>query len=124
MRQKSSVENLVNYHFRVNNLHIQQKKRRKASQCSYGDIMSQMQRVYEVNKFEQQGAKKIIFTACHSGKLKPKTFWLAELILQFSCYLNCSKSITCLSGNLKTEFTSPIAKSTSPGLSDTTFFAR
>ena len=26
-------------------------------------------------------------------------------------------------GKLKTEFTSPIAKSTSPGLSDTTFFA-
>ena len=39
-----------------------------------------------------QGAKKIIFTACPSGKLK-------------------------------TEFTSPIAKSTSPGLWDTTFFA-
>ena len=30
---------------------------------------------------------------------------------------------TCLSGKLSTEFTSPIAKSTSPGLSDTTFFA-
>ena len=27
-------------------------------------------------------------------------------------------------GKLKTDFTSPIAKSTSPGLSDTTFFAR
>ena len=39
-----------------------------------------------------QGAKKIIFTACPSGKLK-------------------------------TEFTSPIAKSTSPRLWDTTFFA-
>ena len=60
MRQKSSVENLVNYHVRVNNLHIQQKKRKKARQCCYGDIMSQMQhgdimsqmqRVYEVNKF-------------------------------------------------------------------------
>ena len=47
VRQKSSVENLVNYHY----LHIQQKKRKKASQCCYGDIMSQMQRVYEVNKF-------------------------------------------------------------------------
>ena len=31
--------------------------------------------------------------------------------------------ITCLLGKLKTEFTSLIAKSTSPGLSDTTFFA-
>ena len=83
-----------------------------------------------------QGAKKIIFTACHSGRLKPaftspdvistspKNFWLAELISQFFCYSNSSKNITCPSGKLKTEFISPIAKSTSPGLSDTTFFAR
>ena len=34
------------------------------------------------------------------------------------------KIFACLSGKLSTEFTSPIAKSTSPGLSDTTFFAR
>ena len=84
----------------------------------------------------KQGAKKIIFTAYHSGKLKlaftspdiistsPKNFRLAELMSQFFCYSNSSKNITCPSGKLKTEFTSPIAKSTSPGLSDTTFFAR
>ena len=83
-----------------------------------------------------QGAKKTIFTACLSGKLKleftspdvisnsPKPFWRAELISQFFCYSNSSKNITCSSGKLKTEFTCPIAKSTSPGLSDTTFFAR
>ena len=35
-----------------------------------------------------------------------------------------SKNITCPSGKLKTEFTNPIAKSISPGLWDTTFFAR
>ena len=82
-----------------------------------------------------QGAKKITFTACHSGKLmlafttpdiistSPKTFWLAELISQFFCYSNSSKNIACLSGKLKTEFTSAIAKSASPGLSDTTSFA-
>ena len=82
-----------------------------------------------------QGAKKIIFAACLSGKLKleftspdiisnsPKPFWRAELISQFFCYSSSSNSITCSSGNLKTEFTCPIAKSTSPGLSDTTFFA-
>ena len=76
-----------------------------------------------------QGAKKIIFTACHSGKLKlvltshdvistsPKNFL-------FFCYSNSSENITCPSGKLSTEFTSPIAKSTSPALSDTTFFAR
>ena len=69
-----------------------------------------------------QGAKKIIFTACHLGKLKltftspdviqlaPKTFWLAELISQFFCYSNSSKNITCTLGKLKTEFTCPIAR--------------
>ena len=84
---------------------------------------------------EIQGAKKIIFTACHLGKLmlaftspnvistSPKRFWRAELISQFFFDLNSSKNITCPSGKLRTEFTSPKAKSTSPRLSDTTFFA-
>ena len=54
----------------------------------------------------------------------PKAFWQAELISQFFCYLNFSKNITYSSGKLKTEFTSRIVKSTSPGLLDTTFFAR
>ena len=83
-----------------------------------------------------QGAKKILFTACHSGKLElafttqtsfqlaPKAFCPAELISQFFFYSNCSKNITCPSSKLKTELTSPITKSTSPGLSDITFFAR
>ena len=82
-----------------------------------------------------QGAKKVIFTACHSGKLKltftspniistsPKNVLMSRLISQFFCNLNSSKNFTCPSGKLKTEFTSPIAKSTSPRLSDTTFFA-
>ena len=42
---------------------------------------------------------------------------------EFFCYLNSSKNITCPLGKLKTEFTSPIAESTSPGPTDTTFFA-
>ena len=84
-----------------------------------------------------QGAEKVIFKACHSGKLKlaytnpnvistnPKTFWWGELISQFFCNLNSSKDFTCPSGKLRTEFiVSPIAKSTSSGLLDTTFFAR
>ena len=84
-----------------------------------------------------QGAKKVIFTACHSGKLKltftspniistsPKNVLMSRLISQFFCNLNSSKKFTCPSGKLITEFTSLIAKSTSPvGLSDTTFFAR
>ena len=84
----------------------------------------------------EQGAKKVIFTACHSGKLNltftspniistsTKNVLMSRLISQFSCILNSSKNFTCPSGKLITEFTSPIAKSTSPGLSDTTFFAR
>ena len=87
--------------------------------------------------FSQQGAKKIIVTACHLCKLKlpftspdviwtiPKNFltsWIDFTVLP--CYLNSSKKITCLLGKLKTEFTSVIAKSTSPGLLDSSFFAR
>ena len=83
-----------------------------------------------------QGTKKVIFRACHLGKLKltftspniistsPKNVLMSRLISQFFCNLNCSKKFTCPSGKLITEFTSPIAKSTSPTLSDTTFFAR
>ena len=79
---------------------------------------------------DQDDAKKIIFTACHSGKLKltftspnnvmistsPQNVLMSRVISQFFCNLNSSK-------NFITEFTSPIAKPTSPGLSDTTFFA-
>ena len=83
-----------------------------------------------------QGAKKSIFTACHSGKLKlaftspnvistsPKAFWRAELISQFFFNFKSSKNITCPSGKLRTEFTCPKGNFTSPGLYDTTFFAR
>ena len=84
-----------------------------------------------------QGAKKVIFTACHSGKLKltlftspniisasPKNVLMSRLISHFFCNLYSSKNFTCPLGKLITEFTSPIAKSISPGLSDTTLFAR
>ena len=89
-----------------------------------------------MKKIKVKGAKKVIFTACHSGKLKPtftspniistspKNVLMGRLISRYFCNLNCSKNFTCPSGKLITEFTSPIAKSTSPGLSDTTFFAR
>ena len=83
-----------------------------------------------------QGAKKIIFTACYSGKLKliftspniistsPKNVLMSRLISKFFSNLNSSKNFTCPFAELITEFTTPIAKSTGPGLSDTTFFAR
>ena len=89
-----------------------------------------------VNYYIATGAKKVNVTACHSGKLKlaftcpdvistspKKAFWLTESVSQFFWDSNSSKNITCWSGNLKTEFTSLIAKSASPGLSETTFFA-
>ena len=38
--------------------------------------------------------------------------------------LAIQKKFTSPSGKLRTNFTSPIAKSTSPGISDTTFFAQ
>ena len=44
--------------------------------------------------------------------------------LQSFCNLIFPKNSTCPSGKLRTKITSPIAKSTLPGLSDTTFFAR
>ena len=58
----------------------------------------------------------IISTSC-------KNFLMSRLISQFFCNLNSSRNFTCLSGKLITEFTSPIAKSTSPRLMNTTFFA-
>jgi len=53
----------------------------------------------------------------------PKNVLMSRLISQFFCNLNSSKNFTCSSGKLITEFTSSIAKSTSPRLSDSTFFA-
>ena len=67
-----------------------------------------------------QGAKKDSFMACHLGKLllvctSPKTFFISSIDYSSSAIWISQK---------RTEFTSPIAKSTSPRLSDTTFFAR
>ena len=73
------------------------------------------------------GCKENHFYSLPFGQAEASIYYspdvIAELISQFFCYSNSSKNITCLSGKLKTEFTSPIAKSTSPWLSDTTFFA-
>ena len=75
-----------------------------------------------------QGAKKVIvtlFTSPNIFSTSPKMFLMSRIdftVLFF--FWNSTKNFTCLLGKLRTEFTSPIAKSTSPGLSDTTFFAR
>ena len=61
-------------------------------------------------------AEASITVAQTSFQLAPETFWLAELISQFFCYSNSlKKNVTCSLGKLKTEFSSPTAKSTSPG---------
>ena len=64
-----------------------------------------------------QGAKKVIFTACHLDKLKlaftspdvistsPEHFWEAELILQFFCNLNSSNNIAYPLGKFRTKCT-------------------
>ena len=88
-----------------------------------------------MNYWKCQGGKKIIFAACHSGKLKlaftspdvistsPKSSLLSRIDFTLLLLFESAKNINCPSGKLKTDFTSPIAKSTSPRLSDTTFFA-
>ena len=61
-----------------------------------------------------------------------RLFGPQEFISNLVKYLSYSTSVILIlrkiftypSGKLSTEFISPIAKSTSPGLSDTTFFAR
>ena len=73
-----------------------------------------------------QGALKVSFTGCHSGKQQltctsPKTIWTCQKKffaeqdwLQFFCNLNFPKNLTC-----------PLGKHPqAPELSDTTFFAR
>ena len=67
---------------------------------------------------------KLTFTSPNIISTSPKNVLTSRLISQFFCNLNSSKKFTCPLGKLITKFTSPIAKSTSPGLSDTTFFAR
>ena len=51
------------------------------------------------------------------------TYLMSRLIWQYFCNLNSLKNFTCPLGKLIAELTSLIAKSTSPALSDTTFFA-
>ena len=93
------------------------------------------QGVFIKNNYLSSGCKSH-FYRCHLGRLKltftgpniistsPKNVLMSRLISQFFCNLNSSKNFTCPSGKLITELTSLIAKSTSPRLSDTTFFAR
>ena len=68
------------------------------------------------------GCKESHFYSLPFGQAEANICW-PNCISQFFRNLNSSKNSTCPSGKFRTEFTSRIAKSTSPGLSDTTFFA-
>ena len=84
----------------------------------------------------KQGAKKVIFKACHSGKLKlaytspnvvstsPQNVFMSRIDFTVLHQFEFLKNFTCPSGKLCLKFTSPISKSTGSRLSDTTFFAR
>ena len=61
---------------------------------------------------DQAGCKENHLLSQTSFELAPKAFWRAEMISQFFFNLNSSKSITCPSDKLRTEFTTRKAKST------------
>ena len=87
-------------------------------------------------RIHEQGANKIIFKACRLGKLKlsftspdaisasPKNFLTSRIYFTVLALCEFLKKhhLPVRQVNL-TEFSSPIAKSKSPGLSNTTFFA-
>ena len=84
-------------------------------------------------KVRYHGAKKVSFTACHLGKLllvctsprviltRPKNFVISSI--DYSSSVISISQKTSLPLLARTEFTSLIAKSISPRLTDTTFFA-
>ena len=75
-------------------------------------------------------------TACHSGKLwlaftspkfistSPQKILISRIDYTVLLWFELLKKLQLLSGQGKTEFTISMAKSTSPGLWDSTFFAR
>ena len=115
---------IIHYHTQKQNK-IKFKPRIKLNHNIYIYLLARVQRksFLQCLAFGQAEAS-INLLAQTSFQLAPKAFWRAELISQFFYYSNSSKNITCMLGKLKTEFTSLIAKSTNPGLLDTTFFAR
>ena len=84
-----------------------------------------------------QGVKQVIFNACHSGKLEleytspnvistsPKNILMSRIHFTVLLQFEFLKKLHLPIGQVKNKilFTSPIAKSISPALSDSTFFA-
>ena len=102
---------------------------------SGGEGKSQRAEKYGTKKSKERREEPLGTMSYQTSSKRSPSFWLligarkllcfsAELTPQFFCYSNSLKNITCPLDKLKAEFTSPIAKSTSPWLSDTTFFAR
>ena len=83
---------------------------------------------YFLPGLQNQGAKKIIFTACHSGRRKlaftspdvnstsPNNVLTSRIDFTVLLLFKFFKKHNLPVGKLKNEFTSPIAKSTSLGL--------
>ena len=69
------------------------------------------------------GKAEAAFTSPDVILTSPKNSLSSRIDFTVLCYSNSSKNITCALDKLKTELTSPITKSISPMLSDTTFFA-
>ena len=90
--------------------------------CGWGSSLIKVQR--------KSVLQPAIRASCTLHVLTHKSFQLAQNPLISKIDYNPSviwifpKNSTCPSGKLRTKITGPIAKSTSPGLSDTTFFAR
>ena len=72
--------------------------------------------------FGRAGA--ITFTSPNIISTSPKSVWWADWFHSSSVIWIPQKTSLHLLGKLRTEFSSPIGKSTGPGLSDTTFFTR
>ena len=71
------------------------------------------------------GQAVALHVAHKSFQLAPKPLLISRIDYSPSViWISQKKNSSCLSGKLRTKFTSPIAKSPSPGLSDMTFFSR
>ena len=86
--------------------------------CHYTNLVSALD---GLNRVQRSCSQHVL--AHKSFQLAPKLFLISRIDYNSSVIGICSKNSTCLSNKLRTKITSPIAKSTSPGLSDTTFFA-
>ena len=74
--------------------------------------------------FRGAGCKERHVLAHKSFQLALKPFLISRIDYYPSVIWIAQKNSTCPLGKLRTKITSPIAKSTSPGLLDMTFFAR